>query len=134
MAKQIVNDQKKLFTEISKIIEDTRQVIGRTVNTGLTILYWNIGKRINEEVLNHKRAKYGSEIISLLSNQLTEEYGKGYSKSALTRMRSFHEKMPDYEIVATLSQQLTWSHFIERSCLIMICLDSDEYECKCQIM
>jgi hypothetical protein len=41
------------------------------------------------------------------------EYGKGFNESALTRMIKFAEVFPDETIVATLSRQLSWSHFIE---------------------
>jgi predicted nuclease of restriction endonuclease-like (RecB) superfamily len=44
---------------------------------------------------------------------LVQEYGKGFGVSALTRMVKFSEAFPDQRIVATLSQQLTWSHFVE---------------------
>lgn len=77
------------------------------------MLYWRIGRRINDEVLQGERAEYGKQIVATLSQQLTEEYGSGFSYSALTRMMKFAEVFPDPEIVATLSQQLSWSHFRE---------------------
>ena len=106
-------DHHQLFADIRRMIEDTRQAVSQTVNAGLTLLYWNIGKRINGEVLKNERADYGKQIVASLSRQLEGEYGKGYSISALSRMCAFQEQFPDFGIVATLSQQLTWSHFIE---------------------
>ena len=103
----------QLFTDIHRMIEDTRRAVSQTVNAGLTLLYWNIGQRINEEVLQNKRAAYGKQIVATLSRQLEGEYGKGYSIPALSRMCTFNEHFSDFEIVATLSQQLSWSHFIE---------------------
>jgi len=79
----------------------------------MILMNWNIGRLINEEVLRSERAAYGKAIVATLSQLLTEEYGKGYSKSALTRMSKFHKQFADVQIVATLSQQLSWSHFIE---------------------
>ncbi|MBV6439441.1 MAG: putative nuclease YhcG [Saprospiraceae bacterium] len=76
-------------------------------------MYWNIGKRINEEVLKQERAEYGKAIVATLSQQLTEEYGKGYTEKSLRRMIQFHECFPDLKIVATASRQLSWSHFVE---------------------
>ena len=73
------------------------------------MLYWQIGKRINAEILKGERAKYGEEIIATLSQELIKEYGQGFNYSALTRMVRFAEVFPDSEIVATLSQQLSWS-------------------------
>ncbi|MCB0519355.1 MAG: DUF1016 family protein [Saprospiraceae bacterium] len=103
----------ELFADIRRMIEDTRQAVSQTVNAGLTLLYWNIGKRINKDVLENERAEYGKQIVATLSRQLEGEYGKGYSVSALSRMCAFQEQFPDLGIVATLSQKLSWSHFIE---------------------
>jgi hypothetical protein len=95
------------------MIKDTCGVVYQTINVGLTIMYWKIGKRINQEVRNLERAEYGKLIIALLSQQLTEEYGNGYGEKSLRRMIQFYECYPDSEIVATLSRQLSWSHFVE---------------------
>ena len=83
------------------------------VNQSLTMLYWNIGNILHHHILGGSRAGYGKEIIATLSRQLTIEYGTGYTSSSLSRMMSFYECLPDKNIVATLSQQLSWSHFIE---------------------
>jgi len=64
------------------------------VNTGLTILYWQIGNRIRQDILKEKRAEYGKEIVATLSQELTKEYGNGFSYSALTRMVRFVEFFP----------------------------------------
>jgi hypothetical protein len=64
-------------------------------------------------VLQGARAEYGQEILATLSQELASEFGNGYSYSALTRMVKFAEAFPDPEIIATLSQTLSWSHFCE---------------------
>lgn len=56
-------------------------------------MYWNIGELINDEILQNKRAEYGKEIVATVSQQLSEQYGKGYSYSALTRMMKFSKNM-----------------------------------------
>src|SRR5581483_1432151 len=81
--------------------------------SALVLLYWRIGKRIRQDILKEKRAEYGEEIVATLSRQLTEEYGSGWSRHNLARMIQFAELFPDQNIVATLSQQLGWSHFKE---------------------
>lgn len=48
-----------------------------------------------------------------MSERLTAEYGKGFEKSSVFKMVKFYQEFPEYEKVATLSQQLTWSHFVE---------------------
>jgi len=104
---------KDLLGDIRKLIEETRSAVARTVNTGLTMLYWRIGKRINEELLKGKRAEYGEEIVSTLSRQLTVEYGSGFAAKNLHHMMKFAETFPDEGIVSTLWRQLSWSHFKE---------------------
>ena len=83
------------------------------MNSALVWLYWNIGKRIREDVLQDKRAKYGDEIVATLSRQLTIEFGKGFTEESLRRMIQFAALFPDEQIVAALSGQLSWSHFVE---------------------
>ena len=102
-----------LIGDIRRLIEIARHNVAVTVNAGLTILYWQIGSRIRQDILEEKRAEYGKEIVATLSQQLTKEYGNGFSYSALTRMVRFAEIFPKKEIVSTLSQQLSWSHFVE---------------------
>ena len=102
----------KLIDDIRKLIEETRLAVAFTVNAGLTMLYWQIGRRINEEVLGNTRGDYGKQILATLSQQLKREYGKGFSYSALTRMVRFAEIFPDKEIVVSLIQELSWTHFI----------------------
>lgn len=102
-----------LLSDIRQIIEDSRKNVAVTVNSVLTLLYWKIGSRINYEILKDNRADYGKLILATLSQQLTLNYGNGFSYSALTRMIKFSEAFPDFQIVATLSQQLSWSHFRE---------------------
>jgi len=102
-----------LIGDIRRLIETARHNVAVTVNTGLTILYWQIGSRIRRDILKEKRAEYGKEIVATLSQELTKEYGNGFSYSALTRMVRFVEVFPKKKIVSTLSQQLSWSHFVE---------------------
>jgi len=102
-----------LIGDIRALIETARQNVAVTVNAGLTILYWQIGNRIRQDILKEKRAKYGKKIVATLSQELIKEYGNGFSYTALTRMVRFSELFPDTQIVATLSQQLSWSHFKE---------------------
>jgi predicted nuclease of restriction endonuclease-like (RecB) superfamily len=105
-------ETKILMDDIRRMIDEARSTVAATVNTGLTLLHWHIGKRINEEILDGSRAKYGKQILATLSQELSNEYGKGFNYSALTRMIRFAEVFPQKEIVATLSQQLSWSHFV----------------------
>lgn len=103
----------QLLGDIRRMIEESRSAVAATVNVGLTMLYWRIGDRINQEILKGKRADYGKQILATLSQELARDYGDGFSYTALTRMVKFIECFPDAGIVATLSRQLSWSHFRE---------------------
>ena len=111
--KKEVTLQESLITDLRTLINEARNKVALIVNTEITLLYWHIGKRINEEVLGNQRAEYGKQIVSTLSTQLTKEYGRGFELRNLRRMMQFAELFPDFQIVATASQQLSWSHFIE---------------------
>lgn len=102
-----------LLSELRGLIESARQHVAQTANATLTMLYWHVGQRIQSEVLKNERAEYGEQIVSTLSTQLVAEYGKGFAEKSLRRMMQFAEAFPDEPIVATLSRQLSWSHFVE---------------------
>jgi len=102
-----------LIHDIRSMIEQARERVARVVNSGQVALYWQIGKRIHQDILKERRADYGAKIISTLSRQLLKEYGRGFSDNNLHRMVQFYEYFPRQEIVPTLSGQLSWSHFVE---------------------
>ena len=104
---------ENLFSELSALIEQTRSTVVAQANYALTLLFWKIGRRVNEEVLQNKRADYGKQIVVTLSRQLTESYGRNFEERNLRRMIQFAEQFQDDKIVSTLSAQLSWSHFIE---------------------
>ena len=103
---------QNLFSEVSALIEQSRSMVAVQANSTLTLLFWKIGQRINENVLQNKRADYGKQIVVTLSRQLTEKYGRNFEEKNLRRMLQFAEQFQDDEIVATLSRQLSWSHFL----------------------
>lgn len=109
----IIQNTDDLVADVRSMIAQTRDGIARTVNTGMTLLYWRIGKRIQLEVLQNERAAYGKEIVSTLSRQLVEEFGNGFSEKSLRHMMKFADSFSEAEIVSTLSRQLGWSHFKE---------------------
>jgi predicted nuclease of restriction endonuclease-like (RecB) superfamily len=104
---------KELLGDLRQLIDAARARIAVAANYELTRLYWHIGQRIHSDVLSGDRAQYGQAIVATLSQQLAAEYGRGFTYTALTRMVAFFEAFPDFEIVATLSRQLSWSHFQE---------------------
>ncbi len=101
-----------LYDKISSLITSRKVAVSHTVNTAIIFLYWEIGEAISIDLLNNSKAEYGRKVISEVSRKLTENYGKGFDKTSVFRMIQFYQKFPDKEKVATLSQQLTWSHFV----------------------
>ena len=67
--------------------------------------YYNVGK-----LLNDAGKKYGEGIIKKYSDKLTRELGKGYTFTSLVRMRQFFSISKK---LATVSQLLSWSHYVE---------------------
>lgn len=103
-------DGSSLFSEIKNLIETSKNNVAASVNSEMTLLYWNIGKRINDEILGNKRAEYGKEIVVSLARQLKEEYGSGWSDKQLRHCLHFADTFKDESIVYTLCRQLSWSH------------------------
>ena len=74
--------------------------------------YWRIGQRIVEQEQNGKeRAEYGTQLIEMLSQELTRTYGKGFSVRNLWLFKQFYLTFNDLEILHTRVQNLTWSHY-----------------------
>ncbi|KOA19524.1 hypothetical protein CLHOM_21350 [Clostridium homopropionicum DSM 5847] len=116
MSKEIINTTEELsslYNNISALIEKTKEKVYHSVNSKLVLLYWNIGRTIKDDIIKVERAEYGEKVVEGLAKELSEQYGKGYSKRNLFRMVKFYEAFTDYEIVTTLSAQLTWSHLVE---------------------
>jgi len=102
-----------LYQGIKQLVDGARSQVLTQVNQALVLTYWHIGKTIKTQVLQSERATYGAGVLKQLALRLTQDYGSGFSHSGLTRMAKFFEALPDEAIVATLSQQLSWSHFVE---------------------
>jgi len=105
-------DNTAVFQDIKSFIEHSKQEIAISVNSTLSMLYWQIGNRINEEILQNKRAEYGKQIVATLWRQLAKEYGNSFSEKNLRRMMQFAEVFPDKEIVVSLIRQLSWTHIL----------------------
>jgi predicted nuclease of restriction endonuclease-like (RecB) superfamily len=103
----------QLLSDLSQLIDATRQRVARTVNAELVLMYWKIGARIRQDVLGEERAAYGEQIVSTLSRQLSADYGSGFSRQNLFHMIRFVEAWPDETEAAQLAQHMGWSHFKE---------------------
>ncbi len=99
-----------LFVNIKQLIEDSRQQVAVAVNATMSMLYWRVGKQINEDLLQNARAEYGEQVVKLLALQLQGQYGKGWSEKQLRHCMQFASVFADEAIVSTLWRQLSWSH------------------------
>ena len=106
-------DPAALLADLRALIQSGRQRIASAANSTFTVLCWQVGRRLLREDLEAGRAAYGKQILATVSQELMTEFGAGFSYTALTRMARFAEWMADERILASLSQELTWSHFIE---------------------
>ena len=84
-------ESTKIFREVIDLLKNAREKIKNTIDNTMTNTYYEIGKIIVEEEQNgEKRAEYGKEIIKKLSILLTNEFGRGFSKSNIEQMRKFY--------------------------------------------
>ena len=103
----------ELIDDLRQIIDSARSHVAATANYEVTMMNWNIGNRINRDVLNNERAEYGQQIVSQVATQLQEEYGtKGFELRSIQRMMQFAQLFSDFQIVAPLVRKLSWSHFL----------------------
>lgn len=102
----------QLAKDVRELILAGRATVATTVNATLTLLHWQIGKRIREDILKERRAEYGEQIVSTLSSQLEKEFGRGFGRRNLFSMVRFAEVFPDLKIVQSLIAQLGWTHFL----------------------
>jgi predicted nuclease of restriction endonuclease-like (RecB) superfamily len=105
-----ISENPKLLNSIIGLIDTTRHNVAKTVNQELTLLYWNIGKSINDDILKNNRADYGKKIIPELSIELSKRYGIGFSKRNLQGFIKLSAIFEDVTILQTVSAKLSWSH------------------------
>ena len=102
-----------LYQELSTLVEGGKQKIATRVNSGMILTFWQIGKKINEHILNNERADYSKQIVSTASTQLEKQFGRNFTLRNVRRMIQFAKQFEDIETIFELSQRLSWSHFIE---------------------
>ena len=117
----------RLYTDVCSIIEQGRKEAYASVNHKMIETYWNIGRRIVEEEQNGEaRAEYGAQIIAQLSEQLTHQYGKGFSKRNLAYFRQFYLTINDIRILQSRLQNLAWTHIINPTIGIVLCSETSK--------
>lgn len=101
-----------LIDDLVALIEKGKNQLAYAANATMTLTYWNVGKRINNEILENQRAEYGKQIVVSVARQLTVEYGRSFEEKNLRRMMQFAQVFNDEQIVVSLIRQLSWTHFI----------------------
>ena len=77
--------------DIKQIIISGQKYVYQAANRAMVFTYWQIGKRIVEqEQKGEERAEYGKALLDTLSDELTRDYGKSYSKRNLQYFRKFY--------------------------------------------
>lgn len=112
MTTEIIEETEinNIYNNIKELVISARNKVYTTVNIEMLNLYWDFCKIIIDIQKGDKRASYGDAILDKLSKKLTNEFGKGFSKRNLERMRKFYISFP---IATTVSSQLSWSHYLE---------------------
>lgn len=116
MSKELQN--KILFQQVVELLQIARQEVLRTVNSTMVYTYFEIGRMIVEEEQDGKeRAEYGKQILKGLSEQLSKEFGKGFSVETLDKIRKFYIIYSNSSTLSTKSEikktsfVLSWSHY-----------------------
>ncbi len=100
-----------LLNDIRTIIEQGRKMAYAATGQAAIATYWNVGRRIvEEEQSGQARAEYGAQLIPMLAEQLTREYGHGYGRRNLAYYKQLYLTFRDWEILHELVHNLTWTH------------------------
>ncbi len=113
-----------LYQNISTYVHSARQRVVRSVNAEMVKAYWKIGRDIVvEEQKGKVRAGYGAELIRLLSQRLTKEFGRGFDIATLENSRKFYIVYSQQKSYAVrresdmtqfdpnLNPNLSWTHY-----------------------
>ncbi|MEX1040758.1 MAG: PDDEXK nuclease domain-containing protein [Pirellulaceae bacterium] len=127
-----------LLGELTQLLESSRRAAARAVNAAMTATYWEIGRRIVEvEQAGEDRAEYGQGLVKRLAEDLSSQFGRGFSERNLLYMRRFYQRWPIPQTVSaelksphsdetTSTEQsrkfiLPWSHY-----LTLLSVESDQ--------
>lgn len=98
-----------IYSEIKETLLMSRSQAYSAVNSAMVQAYWNIGRIIVEHEQNGSlRAEYGKGVLQHLSEQLSEEFGKGFDVRNLRNMRAFYVTFPKWN---ALRSELSWTHY-----------------------
>ena len=102
------SEYRQLLLNVGEALEQGRQQAAYAVNSAMVRTYWEIGRQIVEyEQHGNEKAEYGSDVLNRLARDLTDRYGKGFSRASVFYMRKLFITYPK---VKTLSELLEALH------------------------
>lgn len=105
------NEYDKLIEKVGETLQRGRNKLASALKSIMVETYWEIGRDIVEfEQCGNAKAEYGSDTLNRLSKDLTERYGKGFSRTNVVYIRKLYLVYPNSQ---TLSDLLSFSHYIE---------------------
>jgi predicted nuclease of restriction endonuclease-like (RecB) superfamily len=108
-----LENENRLIGQVSTLIESANTFVNKAINQSMVLLYWQIGKTIQDELLQYDKPEYGKQVMQNLAIKLSEQYGIGYSYRTLYRMTHFYDCVEDQNILTTVLSKLSWSHILE---------------------
>lgn len=105
---QLSTQTEESYKIIRNSVLTAQAKVYTVVNSAMVQAYWEIGQEIHKACGENDRAEYGKKLLEYLSEQLTKEFGKGFTVTNLKNMRQFYRVFP---IRQTLSSELSWSHY-----------------------
>ena len=104
-------DEVRFCKDVHKILDDAKNKTYAAANNIMTYAYWNVGKRIIEqEQKGESKARYGSYLVKRLSQELSEEYGIGFSVANIRNCRQLYLTFPKESYGYSLIGKIHWSH------------------------
>jgi hypothetical protein len=85
--KTIQTSEQVLFNDLAQLIEQSKKIATIQANSVMTMLFWSVGKRINEEILQNKRADYVKRIVATVATFLIDR-----SIQKLTNLQTYAKK------------------------------------------
>ena len=105
---QITIQPEESYKIIRNSVLTAQSKVYTVVNSAMVQAYWEIGQEIHKACGENDRAEYGKKLLEYLSEQLTSEFGKGFTVTNLKYMRQFYRAFPNRH---TLCDELSWSHY-----------------------
>lgn len=105
-----LTEYQSVITDVKNIIASGQKEAYNAAGRAMVHTYWSVGKRIVEqEQAGKEHAEYGKRLLSILSGELTKEYGNGYTERNLRYFRKFYQYFPDEEIWNACVPNLNWT-------------------------